>query len=232
MPDVSIFNHAIASTPARDVERTNSLVITQVPRSFFRPAILSALQDHFATYGDINQWVPIASFARIILVYYSEDSAERAKLNCDPLVIHPRHRTPTILRVYRSETNPIITPSSPTSDDNFLRPPPLEKNFLISPPGSPPVGWEPIKEDPPNATPLADDLIAALRQLKLQEKRSSKEVLLEPEDGVGVGVYVEDCDFVEDEKAEMDWEYGTPSPARMRWKPIATAMPPLATAVW
>ncbi|KAH7911898.1 Calcipressin [Hygrophoropsis aurantiaca] len=232
MPDVSIFSHPIPSSPPKDVERTNSLVITQVPRSFFQPVIMRALQDHFATYGDINQWVPIASFSRIILVYYSEDSAERAKLNCDPLVIQPRNaRTPTILRVYRSDNNPIITPSSPTSD-NFLRPPPIEKNFLISPPGSPPIGWEPVKEDPPNATPLADDLIAALRKLKLQERRSSREVLLEPEDGVGVGVYVEDCDNIEDEKSEMDWEYGAPSPARLRWKPIATAMPPIPSSNW
>lgn len=63
----------------------------------------------------------------------------------------------------------------------------------------------------------------------MQERRSSREVLLEPEDGVGVGVYVEDCDFEEsdDDAEEMDWEYGCPSPAQLRWKPIATAMPPL-----
>lgn len=62
----------------------------------------------------------------------------------------------------------------------------------------------------------------------MQERRSSREVLLEPEDG-GVGVYVEDCDFEEsdDGAEEMDWEYGCPSPAQLRWKPIATAMPPL-----
>lgn len=134
---------------------------------------------------------------------------------------------PTILRVYRSEPNPIFSPSSPTADENLLRPPPIEKNFLISPPGSPPVGWEQIREEPPNATPLADDLIAALRKLKLQERRSSREVLLEPEDGVGVGVYVEDCDMIDDDAEGADWEYGCPSPARLRWKPMATAMPPL-----
>lgn len=141
----------------------------------------------------------------------------------------PPRRTPTVLRVYRSEPNPIFSPSSPTLDEKFLRPPPIEKNFLISPPGSPPIGWEQIREEPPNATPLADDLIVALRKLKMQERRSSREVLLEPEEGVGVGVYVEDCDFCDgdDGAEEMDWEYGSPSPAQLRWKPMATAMPPL-----
>lgn len=43
--------------------------------------------------------------------------------------------------------------------------PDTDKNFLISPPGSPPVGWESIREDPPNATTLADDLARALENL-------------------------------------------------------------------
>jgi len=244
MPDISLLTHRSNSLES-PLQHTNSLVITQVPRTFFQPSILNVLRDHFATYGEINQWVPIASFSRIILVYYSEGSAELAKHACDPLVLTPPHRfvvllgrgvfliiyhrTPTVLRVYRCEPNPIFSPSSPTSDENYLRPPPIEKNFLISPPGSPPIGWEQIREDPPNASPLADDLIAALHKLKMQERRSSREVLLEPEEGVGVGVYVEDCDFdVTDEGAEeMDWEYGSPSPAQLRWKPMATSMPPL-----
>jgi hypothetical protein len=119
---------------------------------------------------------------------------------------------------------------SPPSDDNFLKPPPLDKNFLISPPGSPPVGWEPIREVPPNRATLAEDLIAALRKLQLRERHGGREVLLEPEDGVGVGVYVEDADETDSEDdgdEEVDWEYGTVSPACLRWKPAPTAMPPM-----
>lgn len=113
-------------------------------------------------------------------------------------------------------------------DDQHLRPPAIEKNFLISPPGSPPVGWEPIKEDPPNPTPLADDLIAALRKLQVHKRRSSREMLLEPEDGVGVTVYVEQCDGDDtaEEDNEEDWVYGQPSPARQRWIPMPTSLPP------
>jgi calcipressin-2 len=105
---------------------------------------------------------------------------------------------------------------------------------LISPPGSPPVGWEPIKEDPPNATPLADDLIAALRKLQVHRKNSSREMLLEPEDGVGVTVYVEQCGGDEEEEEEEedhndeDWVYGQPSPMMQRWTPIRTSLPPIS----
>lgn len=100
---------------------------------------------------------------------------------------------------------------------------------MISPPGSPPVGWEPIREDPPNRATLAEDLIAALKKLQLRERHGNREVLLEPEEGVGVGVYVEDADGSDGEEDgdELDWEYGTPSPAHLRWKPAPTSMPPM-----
>lgn len=41
---------------------------------------------------------------------------------------------------------------------------------MISPPGSPPVGWEPIREDPPNRDTLADDLMKALGALRDEGK--------------------------------------------------------------
>lgn len=145
------------------------------------------------------------------------------------------YRPETILRVYRSTPNPLL---NTIADSQHLRPPAIERNFLISPPGSPPVGWEPIKEDPPNVTPLADDLMSALRKLQLHHnnshgRRGSREVLLEPENGVGVSVYVEECgndDDGEDDAMDEDWVYGEPSPARMKWAPLPTSLPPMRVA--
>ena len=95
------------------------------------------------------------------------------------------------------------------------------------------MGWEPIREEPPNATPLADDLMVALRKLELQAAQhqhrrvGSMEVLLEPEDGVGISVYVEDCDGGDGgAPMEEDWAYGESSPMRAKWKPLPTALPP------
>lgn len=200
---------------------------------------LRALQEHFASYGRINQWAPLAAFGRVIIVYECENAAETAKLESDPVVIESTsNREAITLRVYRADPNPLIVPdsSSTVPQHAYLRPPAIEKNFLISPPGSPPVGWEQTQEDPPNSTPLAEDLIQALRRLQVRgEKGSAIEVLLESED---VNVYVEDCDYDAEADgdglswrcSEEDWEYGTPSP-RIRWKPIATALPPLPTEV-
>ncbi|KAI0792641.1 Calcipressin [Abortiporus biennis] len=239
---------SVPSTPPELVEssiptspvRTNTLVVTQLPPPFFEPVVLDALRDHFASYGEIHTWAPLKAFARAILVYYSEDDAELAKESCDSLVLGSITDLPeTTIRVFRADPTPIADYDEhhpDKSNSRFLRPPDIEKNFLISPPGSPPVGWEQIREDPPNATPLAHDLIAALRKLHIQQeghqhKKGVVEVLIEPEEAAGIGIYVEDCDGdedVEEEPREEDWIYGQRPPSLKQWKPV-TAMPPMST---
>ena len=124
------------------------------------------------------------------------------------------------------------TPLEKLENPDLLRPPQLEKNFLIYPPGSAPVGWEPVREEPPNSTALADDLIAALRRLQLErEGKSTIEVLIQPEDGTGIGVYVEDCDDGVD-KGDFgeveEFPFDQLSSARIHHKPVPTSMPPMS----
>jgi hypothetical protein len=66
---------------------TNTLAVTSLPRSFFDPVIMDMLRDHFASYGEINQWVPLPGFGRIIIVYESEHCAETVKRQSDPIVV-------------------------------------------------------------------------------------------------------------------------------------------------
>ncbi|KAF8265329.1 Calcipressin [Lactarius quietus] len=190
---------------------------------------MDALRDHFASHGTIRAWAPLRTFSRVVVVYESEDSADEAKTHSDGLPIDATPETPAfILRVFRADPTPATPPGG-----KHLRPPAIEKNFLISPPGSPPVGWEQVVEDPPNVTPLADDLIAALRKLQLVAGTvpppGGREMLLDPEDGAGIGVFVEDCDMLEHggEDGEPDWAYGDDNPSRAVYKPIPTALPPM-----
>lgn len=69
------------------VTRTNTLVITSLPPSFFAPAVLEALRTHFESYGEVHTWAPIRAFARIILIYYDEEAAELAKEDCDSILV-------------------------------------------------------------------------------------------------------------------------------------------------
>ncbi|KAI5118333.1 hypothetical protein M0805_006615 [Coniferiporia weirii] len=243
---------SVSSTPPLSISipstiRTNSLVVTGLSPAFFHPTVLQALRNHFAVYGEIYAWAPIRAFARVILVYYAEDAAESAKLGSDGLQIDATSGSPeTVLRVYRADPTPIQAASSPTRSQcafspNHLRPPAIEKNFLISPPGSPPVGWEPVREEPPNSTPLAEDLIFALRRLQFAQEHEHDpspglSVLIEPEEGPGVGIYVEDCGDAEIEQAtdepyqEEGWFYGN-TYAAQRCAPAPTMRPPMPAPV-
>ncbi len=57
---------------------------------------------------------------------------------------------------------PFVSQVKSKTKDGFLHPPTPDKQFLISPPASPPVDWEPRPESHPN---LDYDLISALAKL-------------------------------------------------------------------
>ncbi|KAI0689820.1 Calcipressin [Cytidiella melzeri] len=214
--------------------RTNTLVITSLPPSFFQPLVLEALRIHFESYGDVHTWAPLKAFARIFLIYYDEEAAELAKEACDNVYVEEMEGSPaTLLRVFRGDPTPLDQLSNP----DLLRPPELEKNFLISPPGSPPVGWEQIREEPPNSTPLADDLITALKKLQIQREASGHkgvEVLVEPEEGAGIRICVEDCGgdipTPHEEESTDKWSLGLGGSIKSQFKPIPTALPPILNA--
>ncbi|WWC92151.1 uncharacterized protein L201_007105 [Kwoniella dendrophila CBS 6074] len=98
------------------------------------------------------------------------------------------------------------TPINPDPSTIHLAPPSLPHNFLISPPGSPPEGWEQIAEEGPNTSILAEDLQRALESLQLnggyhKNMKNGKEVIL---DEGGVRVEVEDTTKQENNQQGTD----------------------------
>jgi len=72
------------------------------------------------------------------------------------------------LKIFKSYDSFSCNVKQQASDANkspksqYLEPPQPQRQFLISPPGSPPDGWEPVKE---RAPAINYDLIAAITNL-------------------------------------------------------------------
>lgn len=177
------------------MQASNSLILVHLPDEIFtEPALAASLLNLLHAFGNLASWTPLPSFGRALIVYEQVEGAQRAKDALDrlllPLVdaegaaeegitldedVRPARRglgdqldddddQSTVLRAY-------FGPMTHFADSHFegeghLTVPTTDRNFLISPPGSPPIGWEPIKEDPPNRETLADDLIRALGSLR------------------------------------------------------------------
>ncbi|KAJ1310558.1 hypothetical protein OPQ81_007288 [Rhizoctonia solani] len=180
-PNVNHSDAAASAPPASsELQTTNTLIVPSLPSSFFDPLVLQALRDLFASYGPLHSWAPLRGLARIILVYWDDRNAEEAKLGTDGLSLGTESNgAGFVLRVYRGAPTP-----TKSEQPSTLAVPALEKNFLISPPGSPPVGWEPIVEDPPNKDALASDLIEALKRLQLSREGGVEVLVSSNESGV------------------------------------------------
>ncbi|KAK5815682.1 Calcipressin-domain-containing protein [Linnemannia elongata] len=135
---------------------TNTLIITNLEVPHFEKETMLTLKAKAESFGDIFYFAPIKSFYRVFVVYKATFDAQRAKA-----ALHNTTFEGSIIRVYFGQhTETVIDPAS-----RYLHPPELEKNWLISPPGSPPIGWSQVREDPPNSLHLADDLVKALLEM-------------------------------------------------------------------
>lgn len=96
---------------------------------------------------------------RIIISFPSVESAIAIRSMLDGSALFG-HR----VRVYFGEPTPI----DPVPD-RHLQAPKADKQFFISPPPSPPHGWESREEEPPNKDVHADDLAQALSRLSARK---------------------------------------------------------------
>ncbi|KAH6722031.1 BcRCN1, regulator of calcineurin [Leptodontidium sp. MPI-SDFR-AT-0119] len=134
---------------------SNTLLITNLQDpSVFRADNLQTIRELINTSAPIHSWAPLKSFRRIIVSFFDEASAIRIRQILDGEAIMGER-----VKVYFGQ------PTSIEVKDEHLNLPDAGKLFFISPPPSPPHGWEMKLEDAPNKLVHAEDLAEALAKL-------------------------------------------------------------------
>jgi len=150
-------------------ELAKSVIVTNVDLRVFDDLVTKTnFEIMFREYEPTACFHYLRSFRRIRVDFESHLTAAMAKQKLDSTLIGDN-----VIHCYFIQ---VLSPC--TDEDAYLHVPPLEKQFLISPPCSPPVGWEQPRED----KPVVDyDLLAAMAQLSPGENHElhpSKEVTL------------------------------------------------------
>ncbi|KAL0830647.1 hypothetical protein ABMA28_002785 [Loxostege sticticalis] len=128
-----------------------SVIVTNIHSKVFDDEKLKKeMEDLFRTFSDNVTFQWLRSFRRLRVNYDSPLAAANARVQ-----LHQYQFYNSCINCYFAQ------PVTPVSIKN-LRPPAPVKQFLISPPSSPPVGWEPREEGEPIVN---HDLLAALATL-------------------------------------------------------------------
>ncbi|CAF1260997.1 unnamed protein product [Rotaria magnacalcarata] len=143
----------------------NSVIITPVPQELFtNQEFKDEFEQLFRIYDSQIVVLYLKFFQRVRITFTSSHNALQARLH---LHEHPFHGT--VFKTYFA--CPIVFRGA--NPGTHLRPPEPEKLFLISPPPSPPVGWEQKAEDPPVVDLHLIAVIAQLQPNKPHELLSS-----------------------------------------------------------
>jgi len=144
----------ISAEEAEEIEQPRSLIATNVDLSVFLDDIIkSEFEANFLTFDPNIVFYYIRTFRRVRIDFSCHITAAAAKSSMDSLVVGGNTIHCYFFKAFRARGD---------QEDAFLAPPPLEKQFLISPPCSPPVGWEQPRED----HPVVDyDLLAAMASM-------------------------------------------------------------------
>lgn len=129
-----------------------SIIVTNIHSEVFEnPELKQEMEDLFRTFCETATFQWIRSFRRLRVNYDNAIAAANARIKLHQYEFNNR----TVITCYFAQ------PVTPVSNTN-LKPPAPVKQFLISPPASPPAGWEPREENEPLVN---HDLLAALATL-------------------------------------------------------------------
>lgn len=168
-------------------EPPTSIIVTNLTLDVFEePMEREKLEALFLDIDETVSFQYFKSFRRVRVNFASHEQAGRARDK-----VHMTEFGGEVIKGYFTQP---ITLGSSRGGDPHLQPPAREKQFLISPPASPPVGWEPIEE----AEPLVNyDLISAVANLAPGEAHELHPPI---EDKPGIIVHVcEECQIYDAE---------------------------------
>ncbi|VDO40021.1 hypothetical protein V3C99_002426 [Haemonchus contortus] len=147
----------ISTVKSKD-ELPNSIIVTQVPEEVFTsPESKENFCQLFTQIEENIHFDFLKSFRRVRVIFSTPESATAAKLIVQGFSFHGHE-----MKAFLAQ-RVILRRSS-----SLLSPPPLEKQFLISPPCSPPLGWSQTKEMAPVICNF--DLMARLASFALEDK--------------------------------------------------------------
>ncbi|KAH8384093.1 hypothetical protein KR009_012102 [Drosophila setifemur] len=129
-----------------------SIIVTNIHSEVFAdPELKLAMEELFRTFSDSATFQWLRSFRRLRVNYDNAIAAANARIKLHQYEFNKK----TVITCYFAQ------PVTPVNNKN-LQPPAPVKQFLISPPASPPAGWEPREEGEPLVN---HDLLAALASL-------------------------------------------------------------------
>lgn len=140
---------------------SNTLLITNLLNpATFNPATLQDIRTliESTTQSPCHSFAPLRSLRRIIVSFFTSAAAIQVRQLLDRETIMGSR-----VRCFFGEPTPI---EDQDEKERHLKAPEAGKLFFISPPPSPPCGWESRHEDPPNRDVIASDLVEALGKLR------------------------------------------------------------------
>ncbi|RWS06460.1 Calcipressin-3-like protein [Dinothrombium tinctorium] len=183
--DQLIYNYDSEIDDASDLP--TSLIVTSVDSAVFSSGDRrTQFESLFKKFDQTATFQYFKSFKRVRVNFSNPLHAARARIECHQMKVGD-----CIINCYFTQLPE--SPSKDVSTDNFLQPPSPVRQYLISPPCSPPVGWTPCDEAHPA---INYDLLAALSHLSPGETHE-----LHPPSESHPGIVVHVCGDIDEQES-------------------------------